>query len=139
MDLGQVRIGLALSDGLAISANPLPSLRSVGPRADVEKLIGLIREHEVVRVVVGLPLLMSGEEGLAAAAARRFVERLQRGERGVEVELWDERLTTVQAERLLISADVNRKKRKQVIDGLAAVIILQNYLDARSLEVENGP
>jgi putative Holliday junction resolvase len=80
---------------------------------------------------VGLPLLLSGEEGQGATAARRFAARLRESLGDVDVELWDERLTTVQAERTLISANVKRRKRRQVVDGFAAVLILENYLDSR--------
>ena len=136
VDLGRVRIGLALSDALGIMAHPLNSLVCSDAHKDVEKLTQLIGEHGVTRVIIGLPLLMSGEEGKGAAAARRFADRLRKRTRAanndVAVELWDERLTTVQAERALISANVKRRRRRQVVDGLAAVLILQNFLDSRS-------
>jgi putative Holliday junction resolvase len=132
LDLGEVRIGLALSDPLGITANPLEPLMSAGVRKDLERVVGLVGEHGVVTVVVGLPLLLSGEEGQGAAAARRFAARLRERLGDVDVELWDERLTTVQAERTLIAANVKRRKRRQVVDGLAAVLILENYLDSRS-------
>ncbi len=138
VDLGQVRIGLALSDALRITAHPLKSLFCSDAHKDVEKLAQLIGEHGVTGVVIGLPLLMSGEEGKGAAAARRFADRLKKRIRAanneVAVDLWDERLTTVQAERTLISANVKRRKRRQMVDGLAAVLILQNFLDSRSID-----
>ncbi len=143
VDLGRVRIGLALSDALGIMAHPLNSLVCSDAHKDVEKLTQLIGEHGVTRVVIGLPLLMSGEEGKGAAAARRFADRLRKRTRAVNkdvaVELWDERLTTVQAERTLISAHVTRRRRRQVVDGLAAVLILQNFLDSRSINSESAP
>jgi putative Holliday junction resolvase len=132
LDLGEVRIGLALSDPLGIVAHPLETLHSEGARRDLVRIEQLIRDHEVVRVVVGLPLHLSGEEGAGAAAARRFAARLRGRVPGVELVLWDERLTTVQAERTLRAANVRRGKRREVIDGLAAVLILQNYLDSRA-------
>ena len=132
VDLGEVRIGLALSDVLGISAHPLESLSCVGPHKDVLSLARIVQEHGVKQVVVGFPLLMSGEEGQAAASSRRFAERLRKRAPGVGVELWDERLTTVQAERTMIAANVSRRRRKQVVDGLAAVLILQNFLDSRT-------
>jgi len=132
LDLGEVRIGLALSDPLGVVAHPLETLASDGARRDLERVERLIRDREVVRVVVGLPLHMSGDEGSGAAAARRFAARLRGRVPGVEVVLWDERLTTVQAERAMRAANVRRGKRREVIDGLAAVLILQNYLDSRS-------
>ena len=143
VDLGQVRIGLALSDPLGITAHPLKSLACSDAHKDVEKLAQLIGEREVTRVVIGLPLLMSGEEGQGAAAARRFADRLRKRIRAanndVPVDLWDERLTTVQAERMLISANVKRRRRRQVVDGLAAVLILQNFLDSHSTDSGAGP
>ncbi len=143
LDLGQVRIGLALSDALGITAHPLKSLVCSEAHKDVEKLTQLIGEHGVTRVVIGLPLLMSGEEGEGAAAARRFADRLRKRTRAANhdaaVVLWDERLTTVQAERTLISANVKRRRRRQVVDGLAAVLILQNFLDSRSTGSEVVP
>jgi putative Holliday junction resolvase len=131
-DLGEARIGVALSDSLGITANPLEALECIGPRKDMERLVSLVRAHDVSKVVVGLPLLLSGEEGDAAVEARRFAVRLQKRLGEVDVELWDERLTTVEAEKTLISAGVKRRKRRQVVDGLAATLILQSYLDSRS-------
>ncbi len=143
VDLGQVRIGLALSDALAITAQPLPAIFCSDAHKDVERLAQLIGEHGVTRVVIGLPLLMSGEEGKGAAAAHRFADRLRKRIRAanddVAVDMWDERLTTVQAERTLISANVKRRRRKQVVDGLAAVLILQNFLDSRSTDSGSAP
>ena len=143
VDLGQVRIGLALSDALGITAHPLKSLVCSGAHQDVEKLTQLIGEHGVTRVVIGLPLLMSGEEGKGAAAARRFADRLRKRIRAanddVAVDMWDERLTTAQAERTLISATVKRRGRKQVVGGLAAVLILQNFLDSRPTDSGSAP
>jgi len=143
VDLGQVRIGLALSDALRITAHPLKSIVCSGPHKDVEKLTELIGEQQVTRVVIGLPLLMSGEEGEGAIAARRFADRLRKrisvANSDVALELWDERLTTVQAERTLISAKVRRRKRREVVDGLAAVLILQNFLDSLSTGSEAAP
>jgi len=136
LDLGEVRIGLAISDPLGITANPLAALKSVGPRRDVEVVAALVHEHGVVTVVVGLPLLLSGEEGKGAACAHRFAARLRQRLEGVEVAMWDERLTTVQAERTLIAANVKRRKRREVVDGLAALLILENFLDARGASPE---
>ena len=114
IDLGEVRIGLALSDTLGIAAHPLPPLMCSDVHGDVEKLKQLIGENDVKQVVVGLPLLMSGAEGQGAAAARRFAERLRKriGAANFDtgVLMWDERLTTVQAERALISANVKRRR-----------------------------
>jgi len=130
LDLGEVRIGLALSDPLGLTAQPLETLQRIGIRKEMNRLAALIAEREVGRVVVGLPLQLSGEEGSAAIQAREFAERLSRRVPGISIELWDERLTTAEAERTLIAADVRRSKRKRVIDQLAAVLILQGYLDS---------
>ena len=132
IDLGRARIGLALSDPLGLTAQPLETLERVGPRRDLQALARRVEASEVGTVVVGLPRLMSGKEGRQARDAREFAHRLGRRIPGVRVELWDERLTTVQAERTMISGKVRRAKRRQIVDGLAAVLILQGYLDCRT-------
>jgi putative Holliday junction resolvase len=132
IDLGQARIGLALSDPLGLTGQPLETLTRIGPRRDLRQIEDRIRRHEVTTVVVGLPLKLSGEAGSAAALARDFADRLSRRIDPIRVELWDERLTTVQAERTMISGRVRRKRRKEIVDALAASLILQSYLDARS-------
>lgn len=130
LDPGKVRIGLALSDPLGMTAQPLRVLECSGPRKDLQRLEALVREHGVSAVVVGLPLKLSGAEGSSAAQARELARALDRRLPGVRVALWDERLTTVEAERTMISGNVSRKRRKQAVDVLAAVLILQGYLDA---------
>ncbi len=129
LDLGQVRIGLAISDELGITAQPAGFLARAGNRADLEAIARLVEEHGVARVVVGHPLLLSGEEGTRAREARETSERLGKA-LPVPVELWDERLTTAQAERALIGGGVRRAKRRKVIDSMAAVLILQSWLEA---------
>jgi putative Holliday junction resolvase len=131
MDLGEKRIGLALSDPLGWTAGPLPALQRIGWRKDLAALRRLIEAHAILRIVVGLPLRMSGEAGEQANQASEFAQRLQ-AELGIPVETWDERLTTVQAERTLIESDVRRERRRQVIDSMAASLILQGYLDYRN-------
>jgi putative Holliday junction resolvase len=131
VDPGEVRIGLALSDVLGISVHPLELLKSMGPKRDVDAIGRIAEEQGVVRVLVGLPLLLSGEEGQGVAVARRFAARLRSRLGEVDVQLWDERLTTVQAERMLIGAGVKPRRRREVVDGLAAVLILKSYLDSR--------
>ena len=130
VDLGEKRIGLALSDPLRVTAQPLSVEPAIGPRKDVSRICELVVENDVDTVVVGLPLLLSGEEGENAAQARAFRDRLAARLPGVRVELWDERLTTAEAERVMVAADVRRRRRKQKIDALAAVLILQSFLDA---------
>ncbi len=131
LDVGLRRIGVALSDELGITAQPHQVL-PVGPgEADpIQRLAALCREHEVEKVVVGLPLSMGGGDGgvssrAAYALGDRIVEEL-----GVEVTFWDERFTTAEAERVLIGANVRRRRRKQVVDKVAAALILQGYMDA---------
>ncbi|MCP3982381.1 MAG: Holliday junction resolvase RuvX [bacterium] len=130
VDLGQVRIGLALSDPLGITAQPLETLQAIGPKRDLQNVAEVAREHEATTVVVGLPLLLSGEDGEAARGARAFAEGLGRRLPGVRIALWDERLTTVQAERAMIAGNARRSRRREAIDVVAAVIILQSFLDA---------
>lgn len=130
LDLGDARIGVALSDAAGILAHPLTALPRLGMRGDLEALGRLVREHEIGQVIVGLPLKLSGEEGERARDARCFADRLRAHLAPVIVALWDERLTTVEAERVLIAADVGRRRRRRVIDGMAATLILQSFLDA---------
>ena len=130
VDLGEARIGLAVSDPLGLTAQPLETLHRSGARADLDCIAALAREREVRVVVMGLPLRLSGEEGPAAEAARRFGRRLAGRLDGVELRFWDERLTTVLAERTMISGRTRRARRKERVDTVAAVLILQSYLDA---------
>jgi len=131
LDLGARRIGLALSDPLGLTAQGLPTLIRTNRRKDLEALARLVAERQVSRIIVGYPLDMSGREGTQAAAARRFAQELARVT-GVCVELHDERLTTAQAQRLLRSSGVSLRKRTRAVDRLAAVLILQNYLESRA-------
>jgi putative Holliday junction resolvase len=133
LDVGTDRIGVALSDGLGLTAQPLISL-AVRGRDPLPLLVDLCREHDVSVVVVGLPLSLGGGDGGAGARrARRLGERLAEAA-GVEVVYRDERFTTAEAERVLIGAGVRRDKRRQVVDKLAASLILQGYLDGRANE-----
>ncbi len=134
VDPGTARIGLALSDPLGVTAQPIDALDCIGSRRDLNNIAERVRELDVRTVVVGLPLTLSGEEGPAAAAARRFAEGLKRRLPGVCIELWDERLTTAQAERTMIDGKQRRAKRRQRIDSLAATLILQSWLDAAAYQ-----
>lgn len=133
MDVGSKTIGVAMSDPTGCIAQGIRTIRRGATEADCRDLEKMIDENAVGKVVVGWPLNMNGSEGPQASAVRRFVEEMQKiiGE-DIPVELWDERLSTVAAERALLEADVSRAKRKQVIDKMAAVHILQGYLDAHS-------
>jgi putative Holliday junction resolvase len=131
LDVGTKTIGVAVSDELGITGQSVTTLRRTSLRADLAALGELIAEHQVSRIVVGLPLNMDGTEGPMAKACREFGAALAESS-GRPVEYWDERLSTVEAERALLEADVSRRKRRQVVDRLAAAIILQSWLDARS-------
>jgi len=131
LDLGTVRVGLALSDPLRITGQPMGRLPRRALRDDLTALIEIVRANDVATVVVGYPLLMSGIAGERALDAQAFVERL-RAEVHCPVVLWDERLTTVQAERALIEGNVSRKNRRKVVDSAAAALLLQSWLDAQA-------
>ena len=130
VDPGERRIGLAVSDPDGILASPLDTLdaRTANPAAAVAKAG---KNAGAERIVVGLPLHMNAAEGDAAEKARAFAESLRK-RTDIPVELWDERLTTVTAEKALIEGGVRRAQRKKLVDGLAARILLQHYLDCRS-------
>ena len=128
LDVGEKRIGLAVSDPLGITAQGLGVLIRQGREADLERLLQVAREYHVTEIVVGLPRHMDGRPGKMAPEILELATSL--GEAlGVKVTPWDERLTSVEAERVLIQADLSRRKRRKVIDQLAAVLILQGYLD----------
>jgi putative Holliday junction resolvase len=127
LDVGNVRVGVAVSDELRITAQGIGVVRRVGGRRDLEALAALLAPYELARLVVGLPLNMNGTEGPQAARVRAFAEQAA-AHLGVPLEFWDERLTTVAAERTLLEADVSRKRRREVVDKVAAVLILQGYL-----------
>ena len=129
LDLGKRRIGLAVSDSLWITAQGLPTLERTNIRADLAALQHLISEHEIRLILMGNPLNMSGREGRQVAYTREFGERL--AERtGVEIKYWDERLTTVEAQRVLRESGISIAKRARAVDRLAAVILLESYLDS---------
>ena len=128
LDVGSKRIGVALSDPLKITAQGLETFQRKTLEEDVKGQWKLIDEHEVSQLVVGLPKNMDGSEGFKVDEVRQFIADLT-AERQIETIWVDERLTTVSAERALLEADVSRAKRKKVIDKMAAVIILQSYLD----------
>lgn len=126
IDIGEKRIGIAVSDSLGYTAQGVETYTRTG-EGDAAYIAAKAKELGASRVVVGLPLNMNGTEGPAAQKVREFAEQLKA--LGMEVDFQDERLTTVSAERMLIEADVSRKKRRQVVDKLAAVYILRAYLD----------
>ncbi|TMB17463.1 MAG: Holliday junction resolvase RuvX [Deltaproteobacteria bacterium] len=127
LDVGEARIGVAVSDELGITAQGVGVIRRVGGRRDLEALAALLAPYTPARLVVGLPLDMRGTEGPAAARVRAFAERAA-AHLALPLEFWDERLTTVAAERVLLEADVSRRRRREVVDKVAATLILEGYL-----------
>lgn len=128
LDFGAKTIGVAMSDAFFWTAQGVKTIKR--SRKEIDELRELIREYEVIEIVIGYPKNMNGTQGPRCALTDEFAEDL-RLEFGLPVELWDERLSTVAAQRTLLEADVSRAKRKLVIDKLAAVFILQGYLDHR--------
>ncbi len=128
LDVGEKRIGLAVSDPLGITAQGLGVLTRQGREADLDRLLQIARDYHVKEIVVGLPRHMDGRMGKMAPEILELATSLGEALR-VKVTPWDERLTSVEAERVLIQADLSRRKRRKVIDQLAAVLILQGYLD----------
>ncbi|MFQ3542681.1 Holliday junction resolvase RuvX [Halobacillus rhizosphaerae] len=132
LDVGEKTIGIAISDALGWTAQGLKTLRWKEPDFETAKepLREIITQHEITEAVIGFPKNMNGSIGPRAEASQAFASWLEE-EFKMDVHLWDERLTTMAAERVLIDADVSRKKRKKVIDKMAAVMILQSYMDAK--------
>lgn len=131
LDVGEKNIGLAISDKLGYTAQGLPNLRRQAQDEDIFKIIEIAKANEVTEIVVGMPLNLDGSLGSKAKEVTQFLEQLQ-NKVDLPVKTWDERLTTVQAEKVLLAQDTSRKKRKIKIDRLAAQLILQGYLDAKS-------
>jgi putative holliday junction resolvase len=130
LDVGTKTIGLAVSDPLGITAQGLATLRRKNKRSDFEQLEKLIREYQVGELVVGYPLHLSGLEGKQGEKMRSFAEELRQRFR-LPVHLWDERLTSAQANRLLREMEVSPERRRQAVDRMAAVLILQSWMDRR--------
>lgn len=128
--MGSKNIGVSISDEMQSIALGLPTLKRDSGFLWLEKVRFIIREKEVEKIILGYPVDLDGGAGRSAKEVEAIGVQI-REETGIEVVLWDERLSTVQAERLLIQADLRRSKRKMVIDKVAAILILQNYLDAR--------
>ena len=128
LDVGSRTIGIACSDALLMTAQGIETIRRTSLENDFKRLSELILEYEVHELVVGMPKNMNGTKGERAEKTEEFVEKMKEVI-DLPITFWDERLSTVMAERQLIAADVSRKKRKDVIDKMAAVVILQGYLD----------
>lgn len=135
LDYGTKRIGVALSDELGWTAQPLETFERRTMERDLAHIVSLVSAHDVGKVLLGLPLQLDGKEGPAIQAMREFASQLEQA-LPVPLVLWDERMTTKAAEDLLIAADVSRKKRKGAVDRVAAAILLQSYL--ASLEPATG-
>jgi putative pre-16S rRNA nuclease len=130
LDVGSKRIGIAVSDLLGITAQGLETLQRQNKRLDFEKLGRVIQVYEIREIVVGYPLRMSGDEGVQAVKMQRFAEEL-RERFQLPVHLWDERLTSAEANRVLRETDMSIRRRGQVVDQMAAVLILQSWMEGR--------
>ncbi|MDI6756880.1 MAG: Holliday junction resolvase RuvX [Endomicrobiia bacterium] len=138
IDYGLKIIGIAVSDALGMTAQPLASYHRLSVESDIKHIRRLAEEYSVDKIVVGLPVHLDGRESALSSAVREFGRLLSEGSAAFTVEYFDERMTTSLVERMLIEeADVSRAKRKKVKDKLAAALILQNYLDSKSF-VEEG-
>lgn len=132
LDVGSKRIGVAISDPLGITAQGLDTIQRKNKRQDFAQLARLLEQYEVAEIVVGYPLRLSGTEGIQSGKMQAFAEEL-RNKFGLPVHLWDERLTSTQANRVLREADLSIKKRSEAVDRIAAVLILQSWMEARGM------
>lgn len=132
LDVGSKTIGLAVSDPLGITAQGLQTLRRKNKRFDQQQLKDVIQRYNVVEIVVGYPLRMSGAEGIQSEKMQVFAAELRK-KFGLPVHLWDERLTSAEANRVLRDSEMSIKRRGEVVDRLAAVLILQSWMDAKGL------
>jgi len=128
LDYGEKRIGVAVCDELGMTARGVATIARKYWKKDIEQIAGLIREYNVEKIVIGYPVRLDGTEGIQCEKVNMFVDALEEGV-PVPVEKWNEALSTKEAEGLLIEANMNRRKRRGVVDKLAAAIILQDYLD----------
>ena len=135
LDVGSKTIGMAVSDPLGYTAQGLETIRRKNKRTDFAALGEVIRRYEVSEIIVGNPLRMSGEEGRQSEKIAAFVEDLNKRFPEIPVRLWDERLTSVQANRVLRESEIGLEKRRGAVDRLAAVLILQAYLDYKSSQL----
>lgn len=130
LDVGDRRIGIAVSDPLGITAQPIETYTRVGYGPDTRRIAQLAQQYDTNRILCGLPLNMDGTQGFQTQKVREFAAKLE--EAGLTVEFYDERMTTVLAEDALLEADMRRENRKKKVDMVAAVMILQSYLDAQA-------
>jgi len=134
LDVGDKKIGIALSDSMGWTAQGYSVIERKNLKGTLCKIKKIVERYDVTQVIIGLPKNMNGSIGPQGEKILKFAEELGNIINNIEIKLWDERLTTIEAEKTLIEADLSRRKRKQVIDKLAAVLILQNYLDSRRLQ-----
>ena len=132
MDVGDKTVGVAVSDELKWTAQAVMTLKRENKKKDIEAIARLVKTYSAEEIVVGLPKNMDNSLGEQAEKVLKFAKSLETQMHKVTVTLWDERLSTSSANRVLISADLSRKKRKRVVNTLAAVVILQGYLDAQA-------
>ncbi|BBB92895.1 MAG TPA: Holliday junction resolvase RuvX [Methylomusa anaerophila] len=132
LDVGDKTIGVAVSDELKLTAQGVEVIRRAGIKKDFTRLRTLIEQFEIRLIIIGLPKNMNGTVGPQGELVEQFAEQLSAFVPQINIRLWDERLSTIAAEKSLIAADVSRAKRRQVIDKMAAVFILQGYLDSLS-------
>jgi len=130
LDIGSKRIGLALSDELGITAQGLPTLNRTTSGNDIRKLLEIVSQYKVEKIVIGLPKNMNGTLGKSAEQVLTFIQEMK-VITDIPVDVWDERLSTIAVTRTLVSANVSRRRRKEVVDKLAAVYILQGFLDSQ--------
>ena len=131
IDLGARRIGVAITDALRMTAQPEATIARRGGQRDLDAIADLVRAHDAERIVLGLPLSPEGEVGRAAASVQAFAARLRQAV-DVPVELIDESFSTVEAEEVLLAADVSRARRREVVDKMAAAVILRRWLDTNA-------
>ena len=129
-DLGRRRIGVAMTDAGGLMAHSLTTLEVKSSAGALEKVLSIIRDHQPDELLVGLPVNMDGTRGPESERCKKFAEELSRAT-GLPVSLWDERLTTVMAERSLVEQGLSRKKRKGVVDKVAALLLLQDFIHHR--------
>ena len=138
LDIGDKTIGVAVSDGLGISAQPIKVIRRKNLRTDLAELDSLVAEYEVSEIVVGVPKSLNNTFGPQAEKVLKFIDTLRISFPDITFHTWDERFSTVEAERVLLEADLSRKRRRKVIDKLAASIILQGFLDRKNYKTANS-
>lgn len=131
LDVGEKNIGLAISDELGWTAQGLPSIKVQSRDKSIAAVLDITRQRQVGEIIVGMPVNLDGTTGKKAKEVADFVQDLKKRTQ-LPIKVWDERLTSMQAERLMLEADLSRKKRKKRIDMLSAQLILQSYLDAES-------